>query len=267
MEEIQNNIFYKDFLEKEKNFIRAPYNPEMEFYSAIKEGNEEEVRMLLNRERFMDKPGFGTLSGNALTDIKYHFVITAALAARHCIEGGMELSKAYTLSDYYIQKADACTKLHEVSDLHSIMCLDYTVKMKAYSKRKICSLHIANCLDFIYDNLHKRITVDMLSAEVGLNQSYLSRLFKKEVGCSISDYIMDKKMEAAQNMLMYSNLSLQKIAVQLAFPSQSYFAEVFIKKMGISPRKYRAEYLRANNITPEKRKRRKKEEIKLELEE
>ncbi len=244
---IQRELFYREFVQRENEILRAPYNPELEFYSAIKSGDIEKVRMLC-KEQLIDKEGLGILSDNYLQHIKYHFVVTTALTARYCIEGGMELATAYSLSDFYIQKADRYTNAKDVSDLHPIMCEDYAKRMKALRKQKVCSKHIADCLDYIYDHLHTRITIDDLAAHVNLNPSYLSRLFKKEVGTPVSNYIQAKKIETAKNMLVYSERSLSEISSTLAFPSQSYFTEIFRKKTGVTPTEYRARNFRSTEI-------------------
>lgn len=236
---IQKELFYREFVQSEDSFYRLPYNRELEFYYAIRSGDLPKVKELC-QERLIDKKGLGILSSKPLQNLKYHFVVTTALVARYCIYGGMDLSTAYSLSDFYIHKADTCTTLKEVSDLHPVMCEDYTKRMKALGKQRACSTHIANCLDYIYDHLHTRITIEQLAKHVNLNPSYLSRLFKKEVGTSVSNYVREKKIETARNMLVYSEYSLSEIASILAFPSQSYFAEIFRKSTGFTPSAYRA---------------------------
>lgn len=246
--DIKKELLYKEFVQKESDFIRAPYNPELEFYTCIKEGNIEKIKTLC-AEPLCEKKGLGQLCDDPLQNIKYHFVITAALAARYCIEGGLDMSKTYSVSDFYIHKADACTNIKDVSDLHNIMCLDYTVRMNRLSTAKICSQPVVKCIDYICDKLHTRITVEDLATHTGLNPTYLSKLFKKETGQTISGYIQDKKIETASNMLIYSELPPSQIASILAFPSQSYFTEVFRKKTGLTPRKYRINNFRSTKIT------------------
>ena len=244
---IQKELYYQEYVQREHNILHAPYPPELAFYSAIKAGNIEKTRELC-RESILNKPGLGILSLNPLQNIKYHFVITAAVIARYCIEGGMEPSAAYSLSDFYILKADGASMPEEVAKLHPIMCEDYAKRMKNLRKQKICSKHVVECIDYIHDNLHKRITVNRLANQVSLNPSYLSRLFKQETGSSISSYIQNKKIETAQNMLIYSEFSPAQIASVLAFPSQSYFTEVFRKNTGTTPKKYRMQHLHRNEM-------------------
>ena len=234
-----NEWGYKEFIKRENNIIHAPFNNEFLFYEAVKSGNVKEVSKLCETSIFTEKKGLGKLSEIPLRNSVYHFIITCALIARYCIDGGMEHEIAYGLSDFYIQKADKCSTCEDISKLHNIMTMDYTKRMLTLQKNNIYSKPIDKCINYIYNNLHTRITVVQLADYIGLNPSYLSKLFKKETGISISIYIQTRKIEAAQNMLKYSEYSISEIASTLAFTTQSYFTEVFRKKVGMSPKKYR----------------------------
>ena len=63
--------------------------------------------------------------------------------------------------------------------------------------------------------------------------------FKKEMGIGVAEYILKKRMEAARNMLRYSDMSYAEISEILAFSSQSHFTAVFKKHHGITPKEYR----------------------------
>lgn len=241
--DMQKEFVYKEFLRKEENILRAPYNPELEFYSVIKSGNVKMTEKLCE-DNFIEKKGLGTLSLNSMQNLKYHFVITVAMIARYCIEGGMDVSTSYALSDFYIQKADLTNKPQELDVLHKQAALDYASRMRKLRKEKICSIHVVKCIDYIQDNLHSRITVEDLADLAGLHPSYLSRLFKKETGVTISEYIQQTKIDAAKNMLLYSDFTPARISSILAFPDQSYFTQVFHKYVGLTPRKFQAQYLR-----------------------
>lgn len=241
--DLKKDLLYHEFIHREREFLRAEYNPELEFYSYVKAGDLRKVKELLVTDVFAEKKGLGTLSDNALQSLKYHFVITAAMIARYCIEGGMELSDSYSVSDFYIQKADKAKNPNEISMLHYEMCLDYTKRMKNLRKKKITSMPVAKAIDYIYDHLHTRITLESLADYVKLNPSYLSRLFKKETGLTVNRYIRVKKLETAKNMLLYSEYTPAEISTILAFPSQSYFTEVFRKELGTTPAEYRITHL------------------------
>ncbi len=241
--DINKEIYYQEYLNRENDLLHAPYNSELDFYSCVKSGNIAQVEVLCE-EPLIDKKELGILSDNYVNHIRYHFVITTAMVARYCIEGGMELSTAYTLSDYYIKKADTINNAKAISDLHREMCIDYTNRMRSLRKSRTCSPNISRALDYIYDHLHTRISIEDLADHVGLSTAYLSRLFKAELGVSVTDYIRDKKIDTAKNMLRYSDYPIAQISNTLAFPSQSYFTEQFRKLTGHTPSKYRKEFHR-----------------------
>lgn len=184
------------------------------------------------------------LSKNPLTNLKYHFVVTVALVTRNCVEGGLELEQAYRLSDFYILKMDSCSTVKAIIDLHKDMVLDFTGKMLVLQKNAIISKPIVQCTDYIYSHINERITINELADYTELSPSYLSRLFKQNLGISVSDYIREKKIEKAENLLKYSEISLIEIANYLAFSSQSHFIQTFEKYVGLTPKKYRDRHYR-----------------------
>lgn len=228
----------KQFDLRENGFMHSPYRLELAFYNAVREGDVKRVEKLCEDD-FIRQEGLGQLSQIPLRNVIYHFIISAALVARYCISGGMEHEAAYGLSDFYIQKADQCTAVEQVSQLHNVMSIDYAKRMNELKKDRIYSKPVTECIDYIYGNLHSRITLSMLADYVKLNPSYLSRLFKQTTGVSASMYIQTKKVADARNLLKYTDFSVSDIASILAYPTQSYFIEVFKKHDGMTPKQYR----------------------------
>lgn len=223
---------------RESSEHHAPYSQEFDFYFAVKSGDVEKVAELCKTD-FTEKSGFGKLSEDPLQSMRYHFAITAAMLARYAIEAGLELESAYGMSDLYIQKCDKVSTLSELSKLHREMSLDFAKRMSALRKSKIFSKQVVLCVNYIFENLHKKITVSELAKHTGLNASYLSRLFKKETGVSVSEYVITKKIAAAKNMLKYTDRPISEIAEMLAFASQSHFTKTFRTHEGVTPKKYR----------------------------
>lgn len=238
---LNQEITLKAIQIKDNSEFHASYEPEFEFYHAVSSGNIEKVTELCKSD-FTEKKGLGKLSESPLQSMKYHFAITAAMLARYAIASGLELESSYGLSDLYIQKCDKLSSLSELSELHRRMVFDFTGKMNALRKKSVFSKQIVLCINYIYENLHQRITVKELAEYTKLNQNYLSRLFKKETGTTITDYIISKKITEAKNMLKYTNCSISLIAETLAFSSQSYFTKIFRIAEGVTPKKYRSFY-------------------------
>jgi hypothetical protein len=74
----EHELVYKEYIQRENGILRAPYQPELEFYAAIRSGDIDRVREFWAIP-FSAKSGLGKLSDNALRNLKYHLVITAAL--------------------------------------------------------------------------------------------------------------------------------------------------------------------------------------------
>ena len=236
----RKKISYQEFLHREYGFFRAPLAPEMDFYETIRSGNLRKIKTLLN-EPFNSKQGLGVLSNNPLQNLKYHMTVTTALVARFCISGGLSQSEAYSLSDYYIRQADEATTAEEISELHNEMCLHYTKQMSALQRSSVTSKAVSTAINYIYEHLHTRITLETLASVTNLSAPYFSRLFKKETGYSVSEYILNKKLETAKSMLAESSYSIAEISASLAFPSQSYFTNVLKKDCGLTPKEYRSQ--------------------------
>ena len=140
---------------------------------------------------------------------------------------------------------DSCTTIRQVADLHHEMAKDFTGKMILKKKNNIISKPITQCVDYIYSHIKERITIAELAQYTGLSESYLSRLFKQNLGVSISDYIREKKIEKATHLLKYSDKSIIDISTYLSFSSQSHFIQTFEKFTGLTPKKYRDKYYKA----------------------
>lgn len=212
------------------------------FYRAVASGDVDKVKMNCEQKRFIDSKGVGILSKDPVTNLKYHFVITTAMITRLCRQNGMELEQAFRLSDFYIQQLDDIHTEDEVHKLHNEMVMDYTEKMRKYFRSDTNSKHINACKEYIYSHIKERITIEDLADALGVSASYLSRLFKKEAGISVSAYIRKQKIDMAKNLLRFSDYSMIEIANRLSFSSQSHFIQQFREVEGITPKKYRDEY-------------------------
>lgn len=96
-------------------------------------------------------------------------------------------------------------------------------------------------LDYIHKNMQKNITRKDIAEAVYLNPEYLSRLFKKEKGIKLSDYILLEKMNIANHLLKTTNFSVSIVASKVGYSNFSYFAQAFKRIFGISPSEIKQE--------------------------
>ncbi len=92
---------------------------------------------------------------------------------------------------------------------------------------------------FIEQNILKDISLDKVAEKAYISSCYLSRLFKKEFGMGFSEYISKRKIILAQQLLRFSDLQINTIALELAYNDANYFCRLFKKETGLSPSEYR----------------------------
>ncbi|MDO4339166.1 MAG: AraC family transcriptional regulator [Eubacteriales bacterium] len=93
--------------------------------------------------------------------------------------------------------------------------------------------------DFLSENCCSEITLEALSRHFGFSQSYLCHEFKKNMNCTIGEYIVQERLSIAKDKLIYTNDTLTEIAASVGYPNPSNFGKMFLKHCGISPNKYR----------------------------
>lgn len=233
------DLNYRLFLHREEGFRRTAFQTEFERYSSIQSGDLAQVARNFQASKQDFLAGKGVLSADPLTNVRYHVIIATAMIARICVEGRLDHDAAYTLSDIYIQRADVCKTEAELIDLLGEMQMDFARHMKELQHTASTSIHVRKCIDYIYEHLNEKLTLADLSAVVGLNGSYLSKLFVKETGGSLKTFILKAKISTAENMLRYSELSSLKISLALGFSSQSAFVATFHRLNGVTPREYK----------------------------
>ena len=114
-----------------------------------------------------------------------------------------------------------------------------------YSNEIVCKI-----LNYIDNNINKKITVEELSLRFYYNRYYIMKLFKKEIGISLFDYINSLRIYNSINSINNSNKLLIRIAIDNGYYSLEYFSEIFKKIIGVSPSVYKKFYY--NRYTPSK---------------
>lgn len=236
--ELNMQLFHRQ--ENEQSHVE--YAHEFGYYENIVAGNIDEVLKILADPTNVDmyeSPEYGKLSRDRLRNMRYHFVVSTSLITRLCVEKGLERELAYTLSDLYIGKMDMLDRACDIISLHNEMLMDFTRKMAELPKNRVYSIHIVKAIEFVCRNRTKRITVSDVADRLGVNRSYLSSLFVRETGQSLSSFIRQEKIKAAANMLRFSDYTCSDIAEYFGFAGQSHFIQCFKREMGLTPREFR----------------------------
>lgn len=239
MAEIHEEYIKNLFQEREEETKHPAFEGEMGLYNLIAEGKVDRIEGYMHGKPRSDAKERGVLSENPLRNAMYHFVAMTTMITRVCISHGLEQDVAYKLSDTYILRADKQQTPEQVWECQLEMIKGFAKTMAKRQQKPVHSVQIVKCMDYIGQHLHEKISMDDLANYVNLNETYLSKLFRKETGRSVSEYIRDKKVEEAQDLLRFTEKSSIEIATDLGFSSHSYFISVFKKVTGETPKDYR----------------------------
>lgn len=93
---------------------------------------------------------------------------------------------------------------------------------------------------YILDNTHNQITLEDIALEVGYNEAYITRVFKKKFGLSPHAFLINKRVSNAKNELLKSNdINLAQLSLDVGFYDQSHFSKVFKRVFAMSPHRYK----------------------------
>jgi Response regulator containing CheY-like receiver domain and AraC-type DNA-binding domain len=117
-----------------------------------------------------------------------------------------------------------------------------------FDEADVSHSHFGRAAGFIAKNLTEELSCEKIAAHVGLNPDYLTRLFKKESGLSVSAYIIREKMRFAADLLVSTSLPIGEISDRIGYVNPAHFSAAFKKFSQMSPIEYRAGYARSSVV-------------------
>lgn len=104
-------------------------------------------------------------------------------------------------------------------------------------------------------NILLPIDIKKMSSEIGYSNTYLSYIFKKKMGITLQQYISEKKIENAKELLKYGKLSISQVAARLNYSGLQAFSRAFKRVAGLSPTQFLTQFhstQKANNVSQER---------------
>ena len=214
---------------------------EIEFLHYVADGNISCISDILKQKNFHESEDLTRLSKDPVTSLKYHFVQITTLISRLCINYGLDTELALCMNDFYISGLDNVTTEIKMEDFFNSMVLDYTERMNTLNKKKL-SRNVSDAIEYIRHHTGDSLSLNTVAKALGISSGHLSKEFHKEIGIPVGEYIKNRKIDAAKDMLLLTKLSIMEISCHLSFSSQSHFIQVFREETGMTPGKYRAHY-------------------------
>lgn len=151
--------------------------------------------------------------------------------------GDRVISKAWDIRENF--DYEAYKTLDRIKQFVEEECLAFDEKEEEVPNE---DSKIEQAKEYIFQNLDKNIRREDIAAEIFINPSYLSRIFKKSEGISLKDFIVQEKMKMARSLLKNSKLSVSVIAIKVGYSNFAYFSQVYRKTYGVTPTEDREEH-------------------------
>jgi AraC-like DNA-binding protein len=125
------------------------------------------------------------------------------------------------------------------------MCLGHFFTTVIYNDRYEPGIKIKNgdvmekAIDFLSKNISEMLTLEAMASAVNLSPSHFSFLFKARMGFPPMEYFNHLKVQKACQYLLFTDMRIREIALELGIEDAYYFARMFTKIMGLSPKHYR----------------------------
>lgn len=234
--DIHNPVF-EHTKQLNQDLIKQMYDMEKQVRNIISTGDLKALHKLINslnvQVDFSDR-----LPNNPLRVEKNMCIILNTLGRISAEKGGLPSFLLHNISEQLALKIEKLTSVEQVSKLRIDIITQYCSAVKNYGIKNHSSRIVKTC-EYIIEHLHHKLELSELAEHVNSNPSYLSRLFKKEMNRTISEYIRDKRIMEARWMLSHTEDSITDIALSLGFEDVNYFSKVFHKVMKISPTEYK----------------------------
>lgn len=98
---------------------------------------------------------------------------------------------------------------------------------------------VSSAIKYIHQNYSKKISLKSVAEAIYTNPNYLSTIFSKEKGITFSAYVKKYRLSLAQKLLVETDLSIEKIALEVGFYDIQHFSKLFKKELGVSPVNFR----------------------------
>ncbi|UNC92205.1 PocR ligand-binding domain-containing protein [Candidatus Contubernalis alkaliaceticus] len=214
------NLSYEAYLEKERELLRC-----------IRLGDRTNAEIILSG-LFADL--FTKAKGKA-NEINQRTFELVCLVSRAAIEGGVDADRAMEVLKEYNKE------LKKVGDIFyqaKKTIEHYLDGIFALTNKKHINT-VKKAREYIMENCSQSLTTQDIATHIYISPSHLSRLFRKELDCTVLEYLTRVRIEKALQLLKNNEQSIEEVARSVGFKNTSYFARIFKERVGVTPLTFR----------------------------
>ena len=175
---------------------------------------------------------------DGLRDRKNYLIIFNTLLRKAAEYGKVHPLHIDRMSAGYAREIEGLQSELEAAKLMDDMIRSYCLLVQNQSLRNYSEL-VGRAITVIHYDLNADLSLKTLAEQLNVTPGYLSAVFKKECGCTLTDYVNDRRLDYALHLLTNTNLQIQSVAYESGIQDPNYFIRLFKRRTGMTPGQYR----------------------------
>jgi two-component system response regulator YesN len=213
-----------------------PVETEKELIAFVQSGNKTPAVKILN-----DFLGvIFSFAGGNLDTIRIKLFELIAFLSRAAVDAGAPLREVNRITRESFEICDESTDFERLCFLTTRAMGEFIDTVYENRQNKKTSLHLTKAIEYIMNHYTEELTLAGVAGAVFVSEYYLSHLFRKEMNTTFSDYVSRVRIEKAKDLLRDTNVQIWEVAEQAGFNDPNYFAKIFKKNSGVSPKEYQS---------------------------
>ena len=175
---------------------------------------------------------------DSLRDRKNNLVILKTLLRKAAEQGGVHPLHIHRLSTHFAGQIENLRTMKQSFALQEEMIRSYCLLVKRHSLSKY-SYYVGQAITLVQYDLTADLRLKTIAEKLNVNSSYLSSLFHKEYGSTLTEFVNSQRIDHGILLLQNTSKPVQAIAAECGIQDVNYFIKLFKKQTGLTPSKYR----------------------------
>lgn len=218
------------------HIMEQRYSYENELMNAVSQGLTHKAELLLTN---FSEISFEKRTADPLRNIKNYCIIMNTLLRKAAENGGVHPIYIDSISSSYAKRIEELPSVEHIGKFMVEIFRAYSNLVKNHSISKY-SPAVQKTIITVDADLTADLSLKAMSKLNNVSAGYLSSLFKKETGQTLTEFVNRRRIKMAKKLLKTTNLQVQTIAQHCGILDLQYFTKLFKKYEGITPKEYRA---------------------------
>ena len=235
---MENKVSREDVLMQMKVMERR-YAYENEMMETVAKGLTHRAKMMMSN---VSLTMFEQRMADPVRNMKNYIIICNTLLRKAAQQGGVHPFHLDRVSSAFAARIELIHNMDEGRELMGEMMLSYCRLVRQHALHKY-SPPVQKAVTYIEAEPAADLHLQHLARTLNVSAGYLSTLFHKETGKTVTEYVTNVRMDTAANLLRHTQLQVQTVAQHCGIGDVNYFSKVFKRHFGLTPRQFREEHL------------------------